>query len=243
MFLLLALALLSTISYADVCNADWKSNAGSSCQAYMDEEWCTASGAFGAKWLTEWGPFAQYAVNGEDASVCPQCGCSEFAANLLGVNRGCGSGGNPKTWYNVPNGGTASAETCLVGCLENGCTNFFVGKLNFANRCFMTGSKCTSFNTHKMFDEYEIVAATKQPTAAPRATLEYVGDQRCFGGRKFVSHADSAADCNAKARADTSCSNYIGFYHDRRCFCQLQGNANAECTNSKAMNHGTYTLL
>ena len=57
-----------------LCNPDFVDSHGDSCEDYAQGEYCTDSGGFGKNWGTG-GSFALYANNGEDASVCPQCGC------------------------------------------------------------------------------------------------------------------------------------------------------------------------
>jgi len=56
------------------CNPNFVDKDGDNCQAYADENYCTINGDYGKDWnLNE--EFKDYAVNGEDATVCPQCGC------------------------------------------------------------------------------------------------------------------------------------------------------------------------
>jgi len=59
------------------CNPNFVDKDGDNCQAYADKNYCTINGDYGKKWnMSE--KFADYAVNGEDASACPQCGCIEI---------------------------------------------------------------------------------------------------------------------------------------------------------------------
>ena len=52
--------------------------ASDNCQTYADKKYCTIDGDIGSEWTLEHGTdetFEDYAVNGEDATTCPQCGC------------------------------------------------------------------------------------------------------------------------------------------------------------------------
>ena len=56
------------------CNPNFVDKDGDDCQSYANKKYCTINGGYGQKWsATE--VFEDYAVNGEDATTCPQCGC------------------------------------------------------------------------------------------------------------------------------------------------------------------------
>jgi len=38
-------------------------------------KYCTSTGGYGSGWDDSYGAFKDYAKNGQDATVCPQCGC------------------------------------------------------------------------------------------------------------------------------------------------------------------------
>ena len=48
---------------------------GDNCEKYRVNEWCSSSGGQGPRWDESYGTFEDFAVNGQTAAVCPQCGC------------------------------------------------------------------------------------------------------------------------------------------------------------------------
>ena len=48
---------------------------GDNCRKYIRRKWCSSTGGYGSGWRSAWGTFEDYAVNGQTALVCPQCGC------------------------------------------------------------------------------------------------------------------------------------------------------------------------
>jgi len=57
------------------CNADFYDDIGFTCKEYIDYEYCTPNGGYGENWKDSWGPISDHAMNGNDAFVCPECGC------------------------------------------------------------------------------------------------------------------------------------------------------------------------
>jgi len=60
------------------CNPNFVDKNGANCAKYREKKWCFPSGGYGHFWGTydhEGGTMEDYAVNGETALVCPQCGC------------------------------------------------------------------------------------------------------------------------------------------------------------------------
>ena len=60
---------------SDSCNQDWLSLEKYTCTQYEEDDYCTAEGGYGAGWKDEWNEFSDWAVEGQDATVCPECGC------------------------------------------------------------------------------------------------------------------------------------------------------------------------
>eukprot|EP00494_Astrolonche_serrata_P025210 UN25471 len=59
------------------CNEDFLDIIQDSCEVYEENDWCTKYGNVGAGWNVEWGALKLWAnEQGEDATVCPQCGCN-----------------------------------------------------------------------------------------------------------------------------------------------------------------------
>ena len=59
------------------CNPGFIDNGGDNCQRYGDNNWCNSTGGYGDDWNQDWGKFEDYATDqGENARLCPQCGCS-----------------------------------------------------------------------------------------------------------------------------------------------------------------------
>ncbi|CAK0868355.1 unnamed protein product [Prorocentrum cordatum] len=53
----------------------WSDSDGDDCYAYEFNEFCTASGGYGAEWDNNWGRFGSFAMDGYDASTaCCACG-------------------------------------------------------------------------------------------------------------------------------------------------------------------------
>ena len=50
-------------------------SAGDNCEEYKINEWCSSSGGYGTRWNESVGTFDDFAVDGQTAAVCPQCGC------------------------------------------------------------------------------------------------------------------------------------------------------------------------
>ena len=48
---------------------------GDNCEEYKVNQWCSSSGGYGTGWDESVGTFEDFAVNGQTAVVCPQCGC------------------------------------------------------------------------------------------------------------------------------------------------------------------------
>ena len=65
----------TNISFSGSCDPEWKSPSGETCDSYAEKSYCTAKGEYGSEWKAEWGTFQDWAVDGQGASVCPQCGC------------------------------------------------------------------------------------------------------------------------------------------------------------------------
>ena len=66
--------------WAYSCNPDhatWVDDDGTgTCSKYLENEWCTRDGKFGAEWnATEFGTFESYTKGGFHAGNCPECGC------------------------------------------------------------------------------------------------------------------------------------------------------------------------
>jgi len=60
------------------CNADFIDKWGDNCQRYGDNNWCNSTGGYGDNWKQDWGKFEDYTTDqGENARLCPQCGCSD----------------------------------------------------------------------------------------------------------------------------------------------------------------------
>jgi len=73
------MATLGCISMtkANDCNADWTDSFGNNCQKWADKAWCSPTGGYGIEWNAGWGKIENYAKDGQDAFVCPQCGCGK----------------------------------------------------------------------------------------------------------------------------------------------------------------------
>ena len=53
----------------------WVSSTGFGCAEYGSENWCTSDGGFGEGWQQELGAFADWGVDGVDATMaCCVCG-------------------------------------------------------------------------------------------------------------------------------------------------------------------------
>ena len=57
-------------------------NSADNCAAHKKQEWCTSTGDYGPNWPycaadSRRCTFEDYAVNGQTALVCPECGCRE----------------------------------------------------------------------------------------------------------------------------------------------------------------------
>ena len=64
------------------CNPDWLNEYAQGCEYYFNNNWCTSDGDYGPAWDMAWGTFDNnvqdgYVENGQNALVCPQCGCKE----------------------------------------------------------------------------------------------------------------------------------------------------------------------
>jgi len=60
------------------CNPNFVDKNGANCAKYQEKKWCMPTGGYGTHWNTYGhmgGTFEDYAVNGETALVCPECGC------------------------------------------------------------------------------------------------------------------------------------------------------------------------
>ena len=64
------------------CNPNFVDKNGANCAKYQEKKWCMPTGGYGTHWNCQncayrhmGGTFEDYAVNGETALVCPQCGC------------------------------------------------------------------------------------------------------------------------------------------------------------------------
>jgi len=78
----LSVALMATLgcismTKANDCNADWADSFGNNCQKWADKGWCSPTGGYGIEWNAGWGKIENYAKDGQDAFVCPQCGCGK----------------------------------------------------------------------------------------------------------------------------------------------------------------------
>ena len=70
------------------CNRYWSNEYGQGCADYINRNWCTPDGDYGTAWDMAWGTFDENAVdgiveNGQNALVCPQCGCKEGNLTIL----------------------------------------------------------------------------------------------------------------------------------------------------------------
>merc|ERR1712136_508500 len=73
-------AKCSTINVKQSCNPDFVDDLEENCADYKINELCTSTGDYGPGWeFNEDGSpadtFEEYAVNGQTALVCPECGC------------------------------------------------------------------------------------------------------------------------------------------------------------------------
>jgi len=59
------------------CNPYFVDSQGHGCKTYADMKYCRINGDYGENW-NPYETFEYYAVNGEDATSCPQCGCQEI---------------------------------------------------------------------------------------------------------------------------------------------------------------------
>ena len=64
---------------SETCNPDFIDKEGFGCQRYADSKWCSNNGGEGEGWDASWGSLERFAVNGQTAAVCPQCGCADSA--------------------------------------------------------------------------------------------------------------------------------------------------------------------
>ena len=70
--------LNSSNFFSENCNPNFVDKNGANCAKYREKKWCFPSGGYGHFWGTydhEGGTMEDYAVDGETALVCPQCGC------------------------------------------------------------------------------------------------------------------------------------------------------------------------
>ena len=60
-----------------MCDNNYVSSTGNTCQHYHDKDWCTANGGYGTGWLRSYGKFADWAdpSTGLNALACKVCGC------------------------------------------------------------------------------------------------------------------------------------------------------------------------
>ena len=68
-----------------LCNPDFVDSYGFNCEDYAID-YCTECGGYGRDWPEGEGEtFEKYANDGEDATVCPQCGCqgNSVTRNLI----------------------------------------------------------------------------------------------------------------------------------------------------------------
>jgi len=63
------------------------SSSGGTCQDYIDNNWCTSDGGYGAAWGANWGTFGDYknVITGHDAFTCTVCGCKEEPTTTAGA--------------------------------------------------------------------------------------------------------------------------------------------------------------
>ena len=61
--------------FLEICNSDFVDIDGDNCEKYILKQWCSSSGGYGTGWYWNYGSFEDFAVNGQTAAVCPQCGC------------------------------------------------------------------------------------------------------------------------------------------------------------------------
>ena len=67
--------------FSESCNPDFVDIDGDNCRKYIVNEWCSTFGGNGTGWDESYGTFEDFAVNGQTAAVCPQCGCG--GGNLM----------------------------------------------------------------------------------------------------------------------------------------------------------------
>ena len=75
--LILKTVLCSFFNFLENCNPNFVDSDGANCGKYREKKWCH-NGGYGHFWGTyshNGGTMEDYAVNGETALVCPQCGC------------------------------------------------------------------------------------------------------------------------------------------------------------------------
>ena len=64
--------------FSDVCNPHFIDSHNVTCQDYADKKLCSPFGGFGRGWFALWGTFEHFEKDGENAEVCPQCGCGSI---------------------------------------------------------------------------------------------------------------------------------------------------------------------
>ena len=72
------------------CNPDFVDDLEDNCSAYKINKYCTSTGDYGPGWeFNEDGSpadtFEEYAVNGQTALVCPECGCGRGNQILIAI--------------------------------------------------------------------------------------------------------------------------------------------------------------
>lgn len=116
---LLIFALVLAISYAQTaCNPDYVDSHNFNCEFYSFSSWCRGDGVYGHLWKTSYGTFDQYSVGGEDAWVCPQCGCSmDSGPSGCDNDEGCGCGQPGPSGCDNQCGSTLEDEGCGCGII------------------------------------------------------------------------------------------------------------------------------
>ena len=75
--------VLTSIALKGRCNPYFVDSQGHGCKTYADMKYCRINGDYGENW-NPYETFEYYAVNGEDATSCPQCGCQGNKITRLG---------------------------------------------------------------------------------------------------------------------------------------------------------------
>ena len=170
--------------------ADWQDRDGDSCDSYVSQEWCTATGDYGPRWGDSGDTFNTYSNGGTAVQVC--CGCGGGTTTNTGGGDGGGSNCPPNVMDHFsavvtgskPSGMSgirmqdfvnSNAMECAVHCAEETHCKAFVFH-NSKGKCALLSSNAVSnaLVTVSHWDYYERIhfdCSGTAVTAGPDTTV------------------------------------------------------------------------